>query len=324
MNEIAALVAATLAAGTPLLLAAIGIVISERSGVVNLGIEGIMLVAAVAGFGAAHATGLPELGFGAGALAGAALALLFATLALGLLTNQYATGLALALFGAGLSAFLGQPLQGESLPARGPEGIPLLRDLPMVGPALFAQHWLVYFALLLVVAVAWFLHRTRAGLVLRAVGESPEAAHALGHPVRRIRFAALAFGGACAGLAGAYLSIVYTPLWSEGMVAGRGWIALALVTFATWRPGPRAARRVSVRRRDDAAVLPAGYRCGDSEPAAGDVAVSRHDRRARADLAQSALDPPEHAGFIGQGVQSQRVVAAFCQRRSSASAAHPR
>jgi simple sugar transport system permease protein len=237
MNEVAALVAATLAAGTPLLLAAIGIVISERSGVVNLGIEGIMLVAAVAGFGAAHATGLPELGFGAGALAGAALALLFATLTLGLLTNQYATGLALALFGAGLSAFLGQPLQGESLPSRGADGIALLRDLPVIGPALFAQHWLVYFALVLVVAVAWFLHRTRAGLVLRAVGESPEAAHALGHPVRRIRFAALAFGGACAGLAGAYLSIVYTPLWSEGMVAGRGWIALALVTFATWRPG---------------------------------------------------------------------------------------
>jgi ABC-type uncharacterized transport system permease subunit len=237
MNELAALVAATLAAGTPLLLASIGIVVSEKSGVVNLGIEGIMLVAAVAGFGAAHATGLPELGFAAGALTGAALALLFATLALGLLTNQYATGLALALFGAGLSAFLGQPLQGESLSARGPDGIPLLRDLPMVGPALFAQHWLVYFALLLVVAVAWFLHRTRAGLVLRAVGESPEAAHALGHPVRGIRFAALSFGGACAGLAGAYLSIVYTPLWSEGMVAGRGWIALALVTFATWRPG---------------------------------------------------------------------------------------
>lgn len=237
MNEVAALAAATLAAGTPLLLAAIGIVISERSGVVNLGIEGIMLVAAVAGFGAAHATGLPELGFGAGALAGAALAVVFATLALGLLTNQYATGLALALFGAGLSAFLGQPLQGESLPSRGPDGFALLRDIPVVGPALFAQHWLVYFALVLVVAVAWFLHRTRAGLVLRAVGESPEAAHALGHPVRRIRFAALAFGGACAGLAGAYLSIVYTPLWSEGMVAGRGWIALALVTFATWRPG---------------------------------------------------------------------------------------
>jgi len=237
MNEAAALIAATLAAGTPLLLAAIGIVISEKSGVVNLGIEGIMAVAAVSGFAAAHASGSAELGFVAGAAAGAALALLFALLALGLLANQYATGLALALFGAGLSAFLGQSLQGENLAARGTDGIPWLRDVPGIGPALFAQHWMVYVALLLVVAAAWFLHRTRAGLVLRAVGESPEAAHALGYPVRAIRVAALAFGGACAGLAGAYLSVIYTPLWAEGMVAGRGWIALALVTFATWRPG---------------------------------------------------------------------------------------
>jgi general nucleoside transport system permease protein len=237
MNEVVALVAATLSAGTPLLLAAIGIVVSEKSGVVNLGIEGVMLVAAVAGFGAAHATGIAELGFVAGAAAGAALALLFAVLTIGLLTNQYATGLALALFGAGLSAFLGQSFQGESLAARGADGIPGLRDIPAIGAALFAQHWLVYFALLLVVAVAWFLNRTRAGLVLRAVGESPEAAHALGVPVRRIRMMALAFGGACAGLAGAFLSIIYTPLWSEGMVAGRGWIALALIVFATWRPG---------------------------------------------------------------------------------------
>ena len=237
MNEFAALVPATLAAGTPLLLAAIGIVVSEKSGVVNLGIEGIMLVAAVAGFGAAHATGVAELGFIAGAVAGAALALLFAALTLGLLTNQYATGLALALFGAGLSAFLGQSLQGESLPARGADGIPGLREIPVLGPALFAQHWMVYAALVLLAAVAWFLFRTRAGLVLRAVGESPEAAHALGIPVRRVRTLALVFGGACAGLAGAFLSIIYTPLWSEGMVAGRGWIALALVVFATWRPG---------------------------------------------------------------------------------------
>ena len=237
MNEIAALIASTLSAGTPLLLAATGIVVSEKSGVVNLGIEGIMLVAAVAGFGAAHASGVPELGFVAGAVAGAALALLFAALTLGLLTNQYATGLALALFGGGISAFLGQRLQGESLAARTADGIPWLGELPVIGPALFAQHWLVYFALLLVGAVAWFLHRTRGGLVLRAVGESPEAAHALGVPVRRIRTLALVFGGACAGLAGAFLSVIYTPLWSEGMVAGRGWIALALVVFATWRPG---------------------------------------------------------------------------------------
>ncbi len=237
MNEAAALIAATLAAGTPLLLAAIGIVVSEKSGVVNLGIEGIMAVAAVAGFAAAHGSGSAELGFAAGALAGVALALLFALLALGLHANQYATGLALALFGAGLSAFLGQSFQGQNLAARGGDGIPVLRDLPGIGPALFAQHWTVYLALVLVVAVAWFLQRTRAGLVLRAVGESPESAHALGYPVRAIRVAALAFGGACAGLAGAYLSVIYTPLWAEGMVAGRGWIALALVTFATWRPG---------------------------------------------------------------------------------------
>ena len=236
MNELAALTAATLAAGTPLLLAALGIVISEKSGVVNLGIEGIMLVAAASGFAAAHATGLPIAGFGAGALAGALLATLFAALTLGLLTNQYATGLALALFGAGLSAFIGQSLQGATLRPRGADGIPGLRDLPVVGPALFQQHWMVYAALALVIAVAVFLQRTRAGLVLRAVGESPEAAHALGIPVRAIRYAALVFGGACAGVAGAFLSIVYTPLWSEGMVAGRGWIALALVTFATWRP----------------------------------------------------------------------------------------
>jgi ABC-type uncharacterized transport system permease subunit len=236
VNELAALTAATLSAGTPLLLAALGIVISERSGVVNLGIEGIMLVAAAAGFAAAHATGLPIAGFVTGALVGALLATLFAALTLGLLTNQYATGLALALFGAGLSAFVGQSLHGATLRPRGTDGIPGLRDLPLVGPALFQQHWMVYAALVLVVMVVVFLHRTRAGLVLRAVGESPEAAHALGIPVRAIRYAALVFGGACAGVAGAFLSIVYTPLWSEGMVAGRGWIALALVTFATWRP----------------------------------------------------------------------------------------
>jgi len=237
MEIITSLVATTMSAGTPLLLAAVGIVVSERSGVVNLGTEGIMLVAAVTGFGIFHLSGQYWLGFVAGALAGALLSMLFAALAIGLLTNQYATGLAVALFGAGLSAFIGQPLQGQTLPARGADGIALLRDLPLAGPALFAQHWLVYFALALTGAVAWFLFRTRGGLVLRAVGEAPESAHALGYPVRRIRFAALAFGGACAGLAGAYLSTVHTPLWSEGMVSGRGWIALALVTFATWRPG---------------------------------------------------------------------------------------
>ena len=237
MDELASLIAITMNAGTPLLLAALGIVINERSGVVNLGTEGMMLVAAVVGFATALFTGQYWMGFVAGAAAGTVMALLFALLAIGLLTNQFATGLALALFGAGLSAFIGLALQGDTLPARGVDGVPLLRDVPFVGPALFAQHWLVYFSLALAAAVAWFLFRTRAGLILRAVGESPESAHALGHAVRRIRCAAVAFGGACAGLAGAYMSTIYTPLWSEGMVAGRGWIALALVTFATWRPG---------------------------------------------------------------------------------------
>ena len=237
MDGLVALFATTMNAGTPLLLAALGIVISERSGVVNLGIEGMMLVAAVLGFTVVHWTGSYGLGFLAGALAGATLAVLFGALTLGLLTNQFATGLALALFGAGLSAFIGQRLQGVTLPSREHDGIPVLQDIPILGAALFSHHWLVYGALALAAAVAWFLFRSRGGLVLRAVGESPESAHALGYPVRRIRFAALAFGGACAGLAGAYLSSVYTPLWSEGMVAGRGWIALALVTFGTWRPG---------------------------------------------------------------------------------------
>jgi simple sugar transport system permease protein len=190
----------------------------------------------VLGFAAVHASGSYAAGFVAGSAAGAALAALFAWFALGLHANQYAAGLALALFGGGLSSFLGLPYSGQSLPPRAPDGIALLAELPFVGPALFSLHWLVYAALALVAAVAWFLFRTRAGLVLRAVGESPESAHALGYPVRLIRLGALVFGGACAGLGGAYLSTIYTPLWAEGMTAGRGWIALAVVVFATWRP----------------------------------------------------------------------------------------
>ena len=236
MDALAPLIANTLNAATPLLLVAIGVLVHERTGVVNLGAEGVMLVAAVLGFAAVHASGSYAAGFVAGSVAGAALAALFAWFALGLHANQYAAGLALALFGAGLSSFLGLPYSGQSLPPRGSDGVPLLEQIPCLGPALFSLHWLVYAALALVALVAWFLFRTRAGLVLRAVGESPESAHALGYPVRLIRLAALAFGGACAGLGGAYLSTIYTPLWAEGMTAGRGWIALAVVVFATWRP----------------------------------------------------------------------------------------
>lgn len=236
MSLTASLIASTLNAGTPLLIAAVGIVVHEKSGVLNLGIEGLMLMGAVVGFGTTLATGSIELGFLAGMAVGALLGLLFAFFTIGLHANQYAAGLALALFGAGLSAFIGKPMQGAGLPVRAELGIPFLEDIPFIGEAFFSQHWLVYAAIIMIVALWYFLFKTRAGLVLRAVGEDPKSAYAIGYPVRKIRLGAVAFGSMMAGLAGAYLSLVYTPLWVEGMVAGRGWIALALVTFATWRP----------------------------------------------------------------------------------------
>ncbi|MDB5766265.1 MAG: putative transrane transporter protein [Collimonas fungivorans] len=235
MEQFASLIAASINAGTPLLLAALGLLINERAGVLNLGAEGMMLVAAIAGFAVGYTTHSPMLGFLAGALSGVLMAALFSWLALVLATNQVATGLALSIFGAGLSAFIGQRFVGLALPSQ-TLAIPVLKDIPFIGQALFQQHWMSYLALLLCAAIGWFIYRTRAGLVLRAVGESPESAHALGYPVRWIRFAALLFGGACCGLAGAYLSLVYTPMWVEGLVSGRGWIALALTAFATWRP----------------------------------------------------------------------------------------
>lgn len=236
MDAIALLIAATLSSGTVLAFAALGLLVNERAGIVNLGAEGMMLVAALAGFATAVHTGNDWLAFAAGAGAGALLAAVFGALVIWLNTNQYATGLALSLFGSGLSAFLGTGFVQEKLSERAHFQLPLLADIPFVGPALFRQHPMVYAAMALTAALAWFLYRSRAGLVLRAVGESPESAHALGYPVRRIRLAAVMAGGALCGLAGAYLSVVYTPLWVEGMVAGKGWIALALTTFATWRP----------------------------------------------------------------------------------------
>jgi simple sugar transport system permease protein len=196
----------------------------------------MMLVAAVAGFATALATGSDALAFAAGAGAGALMAAAFGVLVIGLGTNQYATGLALSLFGAGFSAFVGLPYVGKKLAERSAFEIPGLADLPFVGSALMRQHPMAYAAIALALAAVWLLYRSRAGLVLRAIGESPESAHALGYPVRGLRLAAVAGGGALCGLAGAYLSVVYAPLWVEGLVAGRGWIALALTTFATWRP----------------------------------------------------------------------------------------
>jgi ABC-type uncharacterized transport system permease subunit len=230
------LLAATLNAGTVLAIAGLGLLLNERAGIVNLGAEGMLLVAAIAGFATAVHSGSDLLAFGAGMAAGALMAAAFGVLVIWLNTNQYATGLALSLFGAGFSAFVGIGYVQERIGERMQFAVPGLADLPLVGPALFRQHPLVYGAVALCLGLGWFLYRSRAGLVLRAVGESPESAHALGYPVRRIRLAAVVGGGALCGLAGAYLSVIYTPLWVEGMVAGKGWIALALTTFATWRP----------------------------------------------------------------------------------------
>jgi ABC-type uncharacterized transport system permease subunit len=236
MDSMALLVAATLSAGTILAIAALGLLINEKAGIVNLGAEGMMLCAAIAGFATVVHTGNSWLGFVAGMAAGAVLAAIFGLLVIWLNTNQYATGLALSLFGAGFSAFAGIRYVQEKLPEQAQFHIPLLGDIPFIGPALFRQHPMVYIAMAIAAGLVWFLYRTRSGLVLRSVGESPESAHALGYPVRRIRLAAVVAGGALCGLAGAYVSVVYTPLWVEGMIAGKGWIALALTTFATWRP----------------------------------------------------------------------------------------
>ncbi len=236
MEQYALLLAATLNAGTVLAIAALGLLINEKAGIVNLGAEGIMLCAAVAGFAAVLHTGNDWLGFAAGMGAGALLAAIFGVLVIWLNTNQYATGLALSLFGAGFSAFAGIGYVQEKLPERPQFAVPFLSDIPLLGSALFKQHPMVYAAVVLAAALVWFLYRSRSGLVLRSVGENPDAAHALGYPVRRIRLAAVVVGGALCGLAGAYLSVIYTPLWVEGMAAGKGWIALALTTFATWRP----------------------------------------------------------------------------------------
>lgn len=236
MDTYALLIAAALNAGTVLALASLGLLLNEKVGIVNLGAEGMMLCAAIAGFATVVHFGNDWLGFAAGMIVGAILAGLFGLLVIWLNTNQFATGLALTLFGTGFSAFVGTKYVQATVPDRMKFEIPGLADLPFVGQALFKHHPLVYLTMVLAVAMNWFFYRTRAGLVLRSVGESPESAHALGYPVRRIRLFTVIAGGMLCGLAGAYLSIIYTPLWVEGMVAGKGWIALALTTFATWRP----------------------------------------------------------------------------------------
>ena len=223
-------------AATPLLIAALGELVVERSGVLNLGVEGMMVMGAVTGFAVALTTGSPWLGVIAAIIVGALFSLLFGFLTLTLVTNQVATGLALTLLGLGLSGMIGESFVGQPGIKLGTLYIPGLSDLPFVGKLFFGQDPIFYLSILLTFGVAWFLFRTRAGLTLRSVGDNHGSAHALGINVIGIRYLAVMFGGACAGLAGGFLSLVYTPQWIENMTAGRGWIALALVVFASWRP----------------------------------------------------------------------------------------
>jgi ABC-type uncharacterized transport system permease subunit len=241
MTLLEAIILTVITASTPLLIAAIGELVTERAGVLNLGVEGMMIMGAAVGIAVAITTGSSALGVLAAILAGVALAAVFALLALGLATNQVATGLALTVFGLGLSGVVGAPFVGLQRAGIGKIEVPFLSDIPFLGPILFKQDPFVYFSVALVIAVSWFLTRTKAGLVLRACGENHASAHALGYPVLRIRLYATLFGGACAGLAGAYLSLVYTPFWTSGMTGGRGWIALAIVVFASWMPYRAAA-----------------------------------------------------------------------------------
>lgn len=236
MNMIEYILAGTLAAATPMLLAALGELVVERAGVLNLGIEGMMALGAALGFVIAHATGSTVLGFAVAALGGVVLSLVFAALALGFRSNQVAAGLAIGVLGQGLSSLIGKPLESQTLTAPGKVSVGFLEDLPLIG-SLLQQTAVVWLTLLLALVIWAVLNHSKLGLVIRAVGENPHAARAIGFPVLRIRCAAIAFGGALAGAAGAYASTIYTPLWADGMIAGRGWIAVALVVFGTWQTG---------------------------------------------------------------------------------------
>ncbi|MBU1315528.1 MAG: ABC transporter permease [Alphaproteobacteria bacterium] len=231
-----AILLTVITAATPLVIAALGELVTERSGVLNLGVEGMMIMGAVSAFAATQITGSPYIGVLAGIAAGSAFSLLFGFLTLTLVANQVATGLALTILGLGLSGQLGESFVGQPGIKLQPIVVPLLSDIPFMGRLLFQQDLIFYLSIALVVGINWFLFKSRTGLKMRAIGDNHASAHALGINVIRTRYLAVMFGGACAGLAGAQLSLVYTPQWVENMTAGRGWIALALVVFASWRP----------------------------------------------------------------------------------------
>ncbi|AHK01645.1 MULTISPECIES: ABC transporter permease [Rhizobium/Agrobacterium group] len=236
MDMLQAILLTVITAATPLVLAASGELVAERSGVLNLGVEGMMIMGAVCAFAAAHMTGSPYLGILAGIASGAVFSLLFGFLTLTLVTNQVATGLALTILGLGVSGMLGESFVGLPGVKLQPIVFPVLSEIPFIGPLLFRQDLIFYMSIALVAGISWFLFKSRTGLKIRAIGDNHGSAHALGINVIRTRYLAVMFGGACAGLAGAQLSLVYTPQWVENMSAGRGWIALALVVFASWRP----------------------------------------------------------------------------------------
>ncbi len=232
----AILIASLMVASVPIMLAALGELVVEKSGVLNLGVEGMMIMGAICGFITAVKTGNPYLGFLGGAAGGAALSLIFAFLTQSLLANQVATGLALTMFGLGLSSLMGQGYNGIKPPLTGVVPFGPLRDIPEIGRMLFSHDWMVYFSISVVVATWYVLKFTRTGLIIRAVGENHDAAHALGYKVNRIRLMCILFGGAMAGLGGAYISLIRVPQWTDGITAGAGWIALAIVVFASWKP----------------------------------------------------------------------------------------
>lgn len=236
MGLLEAIILSVLAASTPLLIAASGELVVERAGVLNLGVEGMMIVGAACGFAGAWWTGSTVVGALAGIAAGIAMSLIFSAMTLGLAVNQVATGLALTILGVGISGLIGARFVGERITSAPKLFIPGLTEIPFVGRILFGQDGFVYCSILLIVAISYVLYRTRPGLILRSIGDNHVSAHALGYPVLRIRLFAVMFGGGCAGLAGAYLPLAYTPFFIPGMTAGRGWIALALVVFASWRP----------------------------------------------------------------------------------------
>lgn len=237
MDILIAAILTIITAATPLLFAALGELIAEKSGVLNLGVEGMMIMGAVIGFVVVHYSGSASLAILASMIAGAFMAGIFGLLVLRFHASQVPTGLALTIFGLGLSALIGQSMIGIAYTGIPKIAIPGLASIPVIGNVFFNQDALVYFSIMMVFAVYWFITKSRAGLILRAVGDAHDAAHAMGYSVVKIRFLALLFGGAMAGLGGAYLSLAYSPLWVEGMTAGRGWIALALVVFASWKVG---------------------------------------------------------------------------------------